>query len=180
MGGAGAVGYMAVQMASLAGADVVAVVRSSDNAALVLEAGARACVDLSQTTTQDVVDHYTKGMGFDVIFDTVGGEMLDAAFKMIKPCSDVVTVVGTASHNVAPAYLKGVNLHMVLVLTPIMFGIEKEKQGRILVRIAQMVENGQLKSRVDPHHFALSETADARRKYESGSAAGKIVIDVAR
>ncbi len=178
-GGAGGVGYMAVQLANIAGAKVIAATRSAESSMLAIEAGATACVDLSQTSPQDVIDNYTDGKGFDVIFDTVGGEALDSAFKMVRPSGDIVTVVGAASHNLAPLYLKGANLHMVLVLTPIMFGMNKEKQGEILERIAQLAEAGKLKPRLDPQRFALSQTADAHHKYEAGQAKGKIVIDVA-
>jgi NADPH2:quinone reductase len=177
-GGAGGVGYMAVQLASMAGADVVAVTRSPESTALALEAGAKACIDLAQTTPEEVVRIYTNGKGFDVIFDTVGGEALDAAFKMIRPSGDVVTVVGAATHGLAPLYLKGANLHMVLVLTPIMFGIDKDSQGEILERIAQLADCGRLTPRLDPQHFALAEAADAHRKFEAGEANGKIIIDV--
>jgi NADPH2:quinone reductase len=177
-GAAGGVGYMAVQLARIAGATVVAAIRSEESRAVALEAGAKACVDLSKTSVQEVIDTHTDGRGFDVIFDTVGGESLDAAFKMIRPSGDVVTIVGAASHGLAPLYLKGANLHMVLVLTPIMFGLDKKKQGEILGKIAQLAEEGQLKPRLDAQRFALAQTADAHLKYEAGEAVGKIVIDI--
>jgi NADPH2:quinone reductase len=177
-GGGGGVGYIAVQLASLAGADVVAVTRSPESAAFAFAAGAGACLDLAETTPQDIVDAHTGGKGFDVIFDTVGGEALDAAFKMIRPSGDVVTIVGAATHMLAPLYLKGANLHMVLVLTPIMFGTEKEKQGEILRRIARLADNGVLTPRLDPQHFALADAADAHRKFEAGEAKGKLIIDI--
>lgn len=178
-GGAGGVGYMAVQLAKIAGATVLATTRSKESTELALAAGANACIDLSQTSPQDVIDQYTGGQGFDIIFDTVGGETLDAAFKMIRPSGDVVTIVGAASHGLAPLYLKGANLHMVLVLTPIMFGVGKEQQGEILEKIAELTEAGKLKSRLDPQVFELAQAAEAHRKYEAGEAKGKIVIDVA-
>jgi len=178
-GGAGGVGYMAVQLASLAGADVIAVTRSPESTALALAAGANACVDLGQLTPEDVVERHTSGKGFDVIFDTVGGEALDAAFKMVKPCGDVVTIVGAATHMLAPLYLKGANLHMVLVLAPIMFGIDRDKQGEILEKITRLAENGRLKARLDPQRFGLDDVADAHRKFEADEAKGKIIIDIA-
>ncbi|WP_188080072.1 zinc-binding dehydrogenase [Neorhizobium sp. P12A] len=72
-GGAGGVGYMAVQLANAAGADVVAVTRSKTSADAAISAGARACFDLAETTPQEIVESHTGGHGFDVIFDTVGG-----------------------------------------------------------------------------------------------------------
>ncbi|MCD9006460.1 zinc-binding dehydrogenase [Luteimonas sp. XNQY3] len=178
VGGAGGVGTMAVQLAGAAGAHVVAATRSAESSALALAAGARACIDLSDTSPAQVVQAHTQGQGFDVIFDTVGGPALDAAFQMIRPGGDVVTVVGAASHNLAPLYLKGANLHTLLVLIPIMFGTDTTRQGQILETIATMVEDGKLKPRLDPERFTLSRVADAHRKLESGQAKGKIVVDV--
>lgn len=178
-GGAGGVGYMAVQMASAAGAHVVAVTRSTESTALALSAGARSCVDLTQTSPQTVIDDFTGGNGFDVIFDTVGGTALDAAFQMVRPAGDVITVVGAATHNLASLYLKGANLHTVLVLNSIVFGIEKQRHAEILEIVARMAEDGKLKPRLDPERFSLLQAPDAHRKFEAGEARGKIVIEVA-
>ncbi len=178
-GGAGGVGYLAVQMAAAAGAYVVAGTRSEESAQLALSAGARASVDLSATTAAEVIAEHTGGRGFDVIFDTVGGAALDAAFQMVRPTGDVVTIAGAATHNLAPLYLKGGNLHMVLVLLPIMIGVGVERHGEILEIVSAMAEEGRLKPRLDPERFTLAQAADAHRKFEAGTAKGKLVIDVA-
>lgn len=177
-GGAGGVGYPAVQLAHAAGAHVVAMTRSAESAEAAMLASARACVDLADTNPQDIVATHTDGQGFDLIFDTVGGATLDAAFQMVKPTGDVVTVVGAASHNLAPLYLKGANLHMVLVLVPIMFGTARPQQGEMLEKIARLVEAGKLMPRLDPQRFGLEEAADAHRKLEAGEAKGKLIIDL--
>ncbi|WP_175108125.1 zinc-binding dehydrogenase [Pararobbsia alpina] len=118
------------------------------------------------------------GGGFDVIFDTVGGSLLDAASQMIRPAGDVITVVGAATHNLAPLYLRGANLHTVLVLIPIMFGQDREAQGLNLDAIRRLVDDGQIKPLLDPQRFSLAQVADAHHKLEPGQAAGKLVIDV--
>ncbi|WP_161974339.1 zinc-binding dehydrogenase [Rhizobium deserti] len=177
-GGAGGVGLMAIQMAVAAGAYVVAVTRSAESTEVAMAAGARACVDLSSAAAADIVSTHTNGRGFDVIFDTVGGATLDAAFQMIKPAGDIVTVVGAASHNLAPLYLKGANLHMVLVLLPIMYGIGIERHSEILEIITTLAEQGRLVPRLDSERFGLADAAAAHAKLEAGQAKGKIVIDV--
>ncbi|TCR72675.1 zinc-binding dehydrogenase [Rhizobium sp. BK376] len=177
-GGAGGVGHMAVQMAAAAGAHVVAVTRSAESAEVAMASGARACVDLSRAAAADIVSTHTQGRGFDVIFDTVGGAALDAAFQMIKPAGDIVTVVGAASHNLAPLYLKGANLHMVLVLLPIMYGVGIERHAEIMEIITAMAEQGRLTPRLDSEPFGLADVAAAHAKYEAGQAKGKIVIDI--
>jgi len=105
LGGTGGVGHVAVQLAKAAGAQVFAAVTNDESAALAKELGAAVSINLAQTDAKEVVDKYTDGEGFDVIFDTVGGSLLDAAFQMIRPAGDVITVVGAATHNLAPLYL---------------------------------------------------------------------------
>ena len=101
-----------------------------------------------------------------------------ACAQRLPPTGVVVTVVGAASHNLAPLYLKGANLHMVLVLVPIMFGTTRPQQGEMLERIARLVEHGKLAPRLDPQRFGLEETADAHRKLEAGEAKGKLIIEL--
>jgi NADPH2:quinone reductase len=178
LGGTGGVGHVAVQLAKAAGAQVFAVVRSDESAALAKELGASVTINLAQTDAKEVVDKYTDGVGFDVIFDTVGSALLDAAFQMIRPAGDVITIVGAATHNLAPLYLRGANLHTVLVLIPIMFGRDREAQGMNLDTIRRLVDYGQIRPLLDPQRFNLAQVADAHRKLEAGQAAGKLVIDV--
>jgi NADPH2:quinone reductase len=178
LGGTGGVGHVAVQLAKAAGAQVFAAVRSDESAALAKELGAAESINLAQTDAKEVVDKYADGVGFDVIFDTVGGSLLDAAFQMIRPAGDVITVVGAATHNLAPLYLRGANLHTVLVLIPIMFGRDREAQGLNLDAIRRLVDDGQIRPLLDPQRFSLAQVADAHRKLEAGQAAGKVVIDV--
>jgi NADPH2:quinone reductase len=178
IGGAGGVGSIAVQLRVLPARMLW---RSPDQlkSAAYQQCGASACFDLAQTNLQEIIDTHTGGSGFDVIFDTVGGPALDAAFQMIKPAGDVVTVVGAATHNLAPLYLRGANLHTVLVLIPIMFGQDMAQQGKILASIAQLADTGRLRPRLDTEHFSLERAAEAHAKFESGHAKGKIVVDVA-
>ncbi|MGL4858922.1 MAG: zinc-binding dehydrogenase [Enterobacteriaceae bacterium] len=128
-------------------------------------------------TPQEIIARYTHGQGFDVIFDTVGGISLDESFVMVRPAGDVITTVGAAAHNLAPLYLRGANLHTVLVLIPIMFAIDSTKQGEILDKISELVECGGLRPNLDPRHFDLQSVAQAHTIMENHQATGKLVIE---
>lgn len=178
-GGVGGVGHVALQLARAAGVRVVTTVTDAEGAALARRLGADVALIPGEHTPQEIVERYTDGAGFDVILDTVGGPALDAAFRMIRPTGDVITTVGAASHDLAPLYLRGANLHTVLVLVPIMFGQGQERQGQILERIALLAEQGKVVPRLDPRRFTLETVAEAHRKLEARQASGKLVIDVA-
>jgi NADPH-dependent curcumin reductase CurA len=74
---AGGVGYMAVQLAVAAGARVVGVAGSAEKCAWVRELGAADCIDYK---AEDVAEAVTRLCpdGINVVFDNVGGAMLDA------------------------------------------------------------------------------------------------------
>ncbi len=178
-GGTGGVGHIAVQLAKAAGATVFATVRDAESAAVARQLGADVAIISGTATPQEIVAQLTDGKGFDVIFDTVGGAALDAAFQMIRPTGDVITIVGAAQHHLAPLYLRGANLHTVLVLVPIMFGIDMQQQGEILDQIRALVDAGKLKPILDPRRFDLHNVAEAHRVLEAGESSGKLVIDIA-
>jgi NADPH2:quinone reductase len=177
-GGVGGVGHVALQLARAAGVRVVTTVTDTESAVLARRLGADVALLAGDHTPQEIVERHTGGEGFDVILDTVGGPALDAAFRMIRPTGDVVTTVGAASHDLAPLYLRGANLHTVLVLVPIMFGRDREAQGRILDRITLLAEQGRVVPLLDPRRFKLETVADAHRELEARQASGKLVIDV--
>jgi NADPH2:quinone reductase len=178
-GGTGGVGHVAVQLARAAGATVFATVTNEASAVLARQLGADVAIISGTASAQEIVAEHTGGKGFDVIFDTVGGAALDAAFQMIRPTGDVVTVVGAAQHHLAPLYLRGANLHTVLVLVPIMFGIGVQQQGEILDQIRALVDAGQIRPILDAQRYDLHTVADAHRAVEDGKASGKVVIDIA-
>ncbi len=177
-GGTGGVGHIAVQLAHLAGAKVFTTISSDRKAAIATELGADVAINYTTTTADEILDTNTGGRGFDIIFDTVGGEVLDGSFRMIKPQGEIITIVGANQHHLGPLYLKGATLHTVLMLVPMMYGIEPEKHGKILAKIAQLVDNKRLSPLLDEEIFGLDQVARAHQKLEEGRALGKVVITI--
>ncbi len=75
-GGAGGVGHMAVQLARALGAEVFAT-GAPAHAQTIRRFGATP-IDYTATSVDDYVARHTGGEGFDVVYDTVGGAVLDA------------------------------------------------------------------------------------------------------
>ncbi|MEO0347584.1 MAG: zinc-binding dehydrogenase, partial [Pseudomonadota bacterium] len=72
-GGVGGVGHVAVQLAKQLGADVYTTVSTDDQFAIVAGYGATGINYLTESVADYVAKH-TDGAGFDVVFDSVGGE----------------------------------------------------------------------------------------------------------
>ena len=73
---AGGVGSAAVQLAVTAGARVIAVVGGDEKAALARSLGAEVVVDHHRQDFVDVALEATDGLGVDLCFDGVGGEVM--------------------------------------------------------------------------------------------------------
>ena len=85
-GAGGNVGAYAVQLASQSGLNVIAAASASD-AEFVKRLGANTVIDYKTGRFED-----TAGM-VDIVLDTVGGEVRDRSFKILKPGGILVTSV---------------------------------------------------------------------------------------
>jgi NADPH:quinone reductase-like Zn-dependent oxidoreductase len=90
LGAAGNVGAYAVQLAARAGLHVVGVA-GARNGEFVRSLGAHSVVDDPLGTSEDNLP------AFDVVIDTVGGEMRERSIALLKPAGILVSVVSTGS-----------------------------------------------------------------------------------
>lgn len=175
-GGAGGVGHMAIQIARAFGAEVF-VTCSPEHKSIPQRFGATA-IDSRAVPTERYVDEYTCGVGFDIVFDTVGGSLLDASFTAVKRSGHVVSCLGWGTHSLAPLSFKAASYSGVFTLLPLLTGAGRERHGVILQEATQLVEANKVVPVVDPKRFALDSVADAYAAIERGSGAGKRVIEI--
>ncbi|MER9586586.1 zinc-dependent alcohol dehydrogenase family protein [Mesorhizobium sp. M0276] len=175
-GGAGGVGHVAIQIAKAFGAEVYA----TDAAAkkpLIERLGAVA-IDYREKTVEQYVAEYTDGLGFDVVYDTGGGAVLDASFASVKRFGHVVSSLGWANHALAPLSFKAATYSGVFTLLPLLTGIGREHHGEIMREATRLAEAGKLVPIVDPRLFTLETARDAYAVIEDGNAQGKLVVDI--
>jgi NADPH:quinone reductase-like Zn-dependent oxidoreductase len=95
--GAGGVGHVAVQLARAYNARVFATV-SPDKKNIAESYGAMP-IDYRSSPVEEYVAKATSGMGFDIVFDTVGGATLDSSFVAVKRYTGhVVSCLGWGTH----------------------------------------------------------------------------------
>jgi NADPH2:quinone reductase len=175
-GGAGGVGHVTVQIARALGAEVFATYRGSREA-LVRELGATP-IDTGALTVEAYVAEHTGRRGFDLVYDTAGGEVLDASFQAVRRFGHVVSCLGWGTHALAPLSFKGGTYSGVFTLTPLLSGEGRERHGAILAEAAKLAEAGRLKPILDPRAFALSSAGEAHDAVTDHTAAGKVVVSV--
>lgn len=174
--GVGGVGHIAIQLAKWAGADVYATVSSSEKAVLAKSFGAIEAINYRNESVHDYTDRITGGKGFDVVFDTVGGENIDKSFSAVAQYGNVITIQSHSTHDLSLLHSKSASLHVVFMLLPLLCNIQRERHGEILKRIASLVDKGILKPFIDSQQFSFEDIGKAHALLESGKAFGKVVI----
>jgi len=176
-GGAGGVGHVAVQIAVARGAEVFATV-SARQFETVRRFGATP-IDYASASVRDYVAEHTGGLGFDVIYDTVGGPVLDASFQAARACvGHVVSCLGWGTHALAPLSFRAATYSGVFTLLPMLTGQGRAHHGHILEEAAKLVEAGRLRPLMDARRYTLDTALAAHEEVAARRARGKVVVDV--
>lgn len=176
-GGGGGVGHVVVQIGVALGAKVFAT-DSAGKADFICSMGATP-IDYTTETLDDYVARHTGGEGFDLVYDTGGGAVLDASFQAVKRFGHVVSCLGWGTHALAPLSFKAGTYSGVFTLSPLLNGIGRAHYGEILREAAALVEAGKLVPRLDPRSFAIDAVTEAHAALAERSATGKIVVSIA-
>jgi NADPH:quinone reductase-like Zn-dependent oxidoreductase len=153
-GAGGSLGSTAIQLARSAGAHVVGTGRGNARS-LALDLGADTFVDLEQDRWEDAVGQV------DVVFATIGGDILDRSSAIVKPGGALVSVAGPP-----PTDRDDIRtVHFV-----------REGNRSQLVELARLVDSGQLRPQVG----AVYPLADAREAFmakSTQSIPGKVILE---
>ena len=157
-GGSGGVGHVALQLAKHFGADVYSTGGGEKQLALIEELGATAINYKTESVEQYVAAH-TGGAGFDLVFDSVGGANMAKSFEAAALNGQVASTVSMCELDLTTAHFKGLSLHVVFMLIPMLHNHEREMHGEILRSLTQIVEAGGLRPVLDETSYSLAEVA---------------------
>jgi NADPH2:quinone reductase len=174
-GGAGGVGHIAIQLARALGARVFAT-GSARDLGFIERLGATP-IDRDTPVETTVADH-TEGHGFDVVYDTVGGAVLDASFKAVRRFGHVVSALGWGTHALAPLSFRAASYSGVFTLLPLLTGEGRPHHGAIMREATRLSEMGKIVPKVDPRRFTLETVGDAYRAIKAGDTDGKLVVSI--
>ena len=176
-GGSGGVGHVALQLANYFGADVYSTGGSDEKLELIERLGATP-INYKNEKVADYVEKYTGGAGFDIVYDSAGGANLTNSFEAARLNGQIVTTVSVVELDLSPAHFKGLSIHVVFMLIPMLHDSQREKHGKILKKITDIVDAGSLKPVLDEQSFGLEDVGKAHDRLTSGQAMGKIVITI--
>lgn len=175
-GGLGGVGHVAAQLGKSLGALVHTTVSSEHDMSETKKFGAEYAINYKTTEVADYVKAYTKGKGFDFIFDTVGGPNLEKSFQAARLNGSIACIAVRGSYDLTLLYSKGLSLHSVLMLIPLLTGDGRSHYGNILRKIKTLVEDGKIKPLLDKHVFNWNDVAKAHELVENKQQQGKVAI----
>ena len=176
-GGSGGVGHVAVQLAKYWGANVFATGGGQPQCDLISDVLKATPINYKSETVADYVKKYTPDAGFDVVYDSVGGPNLAKSIEAAKLNGHIATTNALCEVDLTAAHFKGLSLHIVMMLIPMMYGGEyKDYHAHVLKDLATIADAGYLKPIVDDVPFTLDDAPAAHAHLESGKAVGKIVI----
>jgi NADPH:quinone reductase-like Zn-dependent oxidoreductase len=156
--GSGGVGTIAIQLAKSRGAHV-SVTTSAKNRALVESLGADEVIDYKTQNFAEILSD------IDVVFDTLGGDIQESSWSVLKKDGILVSIVKPPSDTKASEL--GVRGAFVFI----------EPNAYILEQLAELVEQGKLRPVIGAE-FALHDIEKAHALSESGRTVGKIVLYV--
>ena len=99
-----------------------------------------------------------------------------ACTQLEAPRALVVTILASSQQDLTPMHTKGLSLHVVFMLLPMLYGSGRAEHHRILHEAAKLVDAGKLNPLIDEQIFSFAEAGAAHRKLEAGNALGKIVL----
>jgi len=177
LGAAGGVGTAAIQIAKAMGARVIAAASSDEKCALCLSIGADAVINYSQENLREAVKALTDGKGPDVIYDPVGGDFAEPAFRSIAWRGRYL-VVGFASGPIPAlplnlALLKGASI--VGVFWGEFAKREPEANAAMMGTLAQWYAQGKVKPVID-RTMPMAQLHAAYAHMGSRSVMGKLVM----
>ena len=176
-GATGGVGHIGIQLAKAQGATVCATCSSDSKASIAKDLGADHAINYRQMDVNTYVDKFTEGDGFDVVFDTVGGDNIAKCFEAAALNGTVVSVSTRSQQDLSLMHSKGLSLHVVFMLIPLLHRIGRDHHGAILNEVAKLVDHDKLQPLLDDSQFNIIDVSAAHHKLEEGKAMGKIVLE---
>jgi NADPH:quinone reductase-like Zn-dependent oxidoreductase len=162
-GGSGAVGSFAIQIAKDAGATVIATARGEAGTEFCRRLGADMVIDTSISDFEEVAGRV------DLIFDTVGGQLLERSWAVVSKGGHLVTISGEAEDAPSAERARSLGIEAAWFIV--------KPDAAQLAELAARVADGRLLAKVDAV-FPLEEAQHVYSDANKRPRLGKTVLSV--
>lgn len=158
-GGAGGVGHVAIQIAKALGAEVVTTASASASE-FVRGLGADNVIDYTATDFTQAVQEV------DVVFDTLGGDVVERSLDVLRPGGHLVTAVADDDTALAERFVEAGMRFSGIAVDPDPVGLRG---------LVELVERGALRPSVE-RVLPFDRVVEGHRLLEAGHRRGKLVL----
>lgn len=179
LGASGGVGLAAVEIGKAMGAKVIAAASSEAKLEVAKAAGADVLINYSEGSLKDKLKEITGGQGVDVIYDPVGGDLFEEAFRSIA-WNGRMLVVGFASGTI-PSLPANLTLLKGASLVGVFWGSFAQRQPQDNAANFQQLFKWFAEGKIKPlvsQTYPLEKAADAINHLGQRKAVGKVVVTV--
>lgn len=177
LGAAGGVGLAAIEIGKALGARVIAAASSDEKLEVCKAHGADATINYSTADLREAIKAATDGKGPDVIYDPVGGEYAEPAFRSIGWRGRYL-VIGFANGEIPKlplnlALLKGASI------VGVFWGEFARREPKANLAAMRQLMGWMAEGKVRPHisgRYGLADTARALNDMAARKVTGKVVI----
>ncbi|HSI46881.1 MAG TPA: NADPH:quinone oxidoreductase family protein [Ideonella sp.] len=179
LGAAGGVGTAAIQIAKAAGARVIAAASTDEKCETCRALGADATINYSREKLREALAALTGGKGPDLVYDPIGGDLAEQAFRSIAWRGRYL-VIGFAAGGI-PALPFNLPLLKGASVVGVFWGdfVKREpgNSARALAQLSQWYAEGKVKPVID-ELLPISELPHAYRRMASREVRGKLVMQL--
>ena len=174
-GGAGSVGLTAVQMASAAGAKVIATVSSDEKAKIAIAAGAVATINYRSENTPEAVLKITDGTRIDRIIDVdFAANVNDAPSYLIQ--GGIIAQYGTSDPSPTLDYRAHL-LNNIVIRSVLVYAMSDEAKADAISDINQFLRDGVIQPIIHKV-FPIEQVAKAHEEVEAGGYVGNTILAI--
>jgi len=175
LGAAGGVGLTAVEIGKLMGARVIACARGADKLAVAKAAGADHLIDAA---SEDIRETVKALGGADVVYDPVGGEQFEAAFRATNPEGRIL-VIGFASGKVPevkPNHMLVKNIDLLGFYWGGYMKFRPEVVTESLAQLFRWLEERRIRPHIS-HRLPLERAGEGLELLRLRQSTGKVIIE---
>lgn len=175
-GGAGRVGYYAIQWAVQGGARVIATASNAVDRDLCLELGAVGVVNHRESDWAAKVLKINNGDRVDRVVDVEFGANLPQVLKLIRTSGVIATYSSTQVREPSLPFLQMMFMDLTIRMV-IVYAMPEEAKQDAMEAITGALENQALQHRI-PHELSFSEMAKSHQLIEQAGFGGCVIVHI--
>ncbi|WP_277052261.1 NADPH:quinone oxidoreductase family protein [Zestomonas thermotolerans] len=179
LGASGGVGLAAVEIGKALGARVIAAASSAEKLAVARAAGADELLNYAEEDLRERLKALTGGQGVDVVYDPVGGQLSEPAFRSLG-WNGRHLVIGFASGSI-PALPANLPLLKGAAMVGVFWGAFVARQPQDNLANFQQLFRWHAEGRLKPlvsQTYPLEHASEAIARLAARQALGKLVVQV--